>query len=109
MRIEMPRDVEWIIGKIREHGYEAFAVGGCVRDTLLERTPGDWDITTSAKPEEVKKIFGKTVDTGLQHGTVTIIRNRNGYEVTTYRIDGEYHDGRHPETVEFTSNLKEDL
>lgn len=109
MRIEMPRDVEWIIGKIREHGYEAFAVGGCVRDTLLGREPGDWDITTSAKPEEVKAIFGKTVDTGLQHGTVTVIRNREGYEVTTYRIDGEYHDGRHPDSVEFTSNLKEDL
>ena len=109
MRIEMPRDVEWIIEKIRNNGFEAFAVGGCVRDTLLERQPGDWDITTSAKPEEVKGIFGKTVDTGLQHGTVTIIKNRNGYEVTTYRIDGEYHDGRHPETVEFTSNLKEDL
>lgn len=109
MRIEMPQDVEWIIGKIRKSGFEAFAVGGCVRDTLLGREPGDWDITTSAKPEEVKGIFGKTVDTGLQHGTVTIIKNRNGYEVTTYRIDGEYHDGRHPETVEFTSNLKEDL
>lgn len=105
----MPRDVEWIIGKIREHGFEAFAVGGCVRDTLLERVPGDWDITTSAKPEEIKEIFGKTVDTGLQHGTVTVIRNREGYEVTTYRIDGEYRDGRHPDSVEFTSNLKEDL
>ena len=105
----MPHDVEWIIDRIRKNGFEAFAVGGCVRDTLLEREPGDWDITTSAKPEEVKNIFGKTVDTGLQHGTVTIIKNRNGYEVTTYRIDGEYHDGRHPETVEFTSNLKEDL
>ena len=109
MRIEMPQDVEWIIDRIRKNGFEAFAVGGCVRDTLLGREPGDWDITTSAKPEEVKKIFGKTVDTGLQHGTVTIIRNRMGYEVTTYRIDGEYHDGRHPESVEFTSNLKEDL
>lgn len=109
MQIEMPYDVEWVIGKIRDHGYEAFAVGGCVRDTLLSREPGDWDITTSAKPEEVKAIFGKTVDTGLQHGTVTVIKNRNGYEVTTYRIDGEYHDGRHPDSVEFTSNLKEDL
>lgn len=109
MRIEMPREAEWIIGKIRECGFEAFAVGGCVRDTLLGREPGDWDITTSAKPEEIKSIFGKTVDTGLQHGTVTIIKNHTGYEVTTYRIDGEYHDGRHPDTVEFTSNLKEDL
>lgn len=109
MQMEMPYDVEWVIGKIRDHGYEAFAVGGCVRDTLLLREPGDWDITTSAKPEEVKAIFGKTVDTGLQHGTVTVIKKRNGYEVTTYRIDGEYHDGRHPDSVEFTSNLKEDL
>lgn len=109
MRVEMPYDVEWIIEKIRDHGYEAFAVGGCVRDTILGREPGDWDITTSAKPEEIKEIFTKTVDTGLQHGTVTVIKNRNGYEVTTYRIDGEYHDGRHPDSVEFTSNLKEDL
>lgn len=109
MRIEMPYEAEWIIDKIRSHGFEAFAVGGCVRDTLLGREPGDWDITTSAKPEEIKKIFGKTVDTGLKHGTVTIIKNRKGYEVTTYRIDGEYHDGRHPDSVEFTSNLKEDL
>ena len=109
VRIEMPCEAEWIIKKIRERGFEAFAVGGCVRDTLLGRTPGDWDITTSAKPEEVKEIFGKTVDTGLQHGTVTIIKNRKGYEVTTYRIDGEYRDGRHPDSVEFTSSLLEDL
>lgn len=109
MRIEMPYDVEWIIGKIREHGFEAFAVGGCVRDTLLSRTPEDWDITTSARPEEVKGIFQKTVDTGIEHGTVTVIKNHSGYEVTTYRIDGEYRDCRHPDSVEFTSNLKEDL
>lgn len=109
MRIEMPYEVEWIIRKIREHGFEAFAVGGCVRDTLLLRTPEDWDITTSAKPEDVKGIFPKTVDTGIEHGTVTVIKNRHGYEVTTYRIDGEYRDGRHPDSVEFTSNLKEDL
>ena len=109
VRIEMPYEAEWIIKKIRERGFEAFAVGGCVRDTLLGRIPGDWDITTSAKPEEVKEIFGKTVDTGLQHGTVTIIKNRKGYEVPTYRIDGEYRDGRHPDSVEFTSSLLEDL
>ena len=109
MKIEVPQEVEWIIGKIREHGFEAFAVGGCVRDTLLSRTPSDWDITTSAEPEEIKRIFPRTVDTGLQHGTVTVIKNRKGYEVTTYRIDGEYHDGRHPDSVEFTKNLTEDL
>ena len=109
MRIEMPYEAEWIIDNIREHGYEAFIVGGCVRDAVLGRVPGDWDITTSAKPDQVKEIFGKTVDTGLKHGTVTIIKHGKGYEVTTYRIDGEYLDGRHPETVEFTPDLKEDL
>lgn len=109
MRIEMPYEAEWIIDNIRSHGYEAFIVGGCVRDAVLGRVPGDWDITTSAKPEKVKEIFGKTVDTGLKHGTVTIIKHGSGYEVTTYRIDGEYLDGRHPETVEFTPDLKEDL
>ncbi len=109
MRIEMPYEAEWIIDNIRSHGYEAFIVGGCVRDAALGRIPGDWDITTSAKPEQVKEIFGKTVDTGLKHGTVTIIKHGSGYEVTTYRIDGEYLDGRHPETVEFTPDLREDL
>ena len=109
MRIEMPSEAEWIIDNIRSHGYEAFIVGGCVRDAVLGRIPGDWDITTSAKPEQVKEIFGKTVDTGLKHGTVTIIKHGSGYEVTTYRIDGEYLDGRHPETVEFTPDLREDL
>lgn len=108
-RIAMPFEAEWIIGKIREHGFEAFAVGGCVRDSLLGREPEDWDITTSAMPEEVKAIFPKTIDTGLKHGTVTILKNHKGYEVTTYRIDGEYHDGRHPDTVEFTRSLIEDL
>ena len=109
MRIEMPYEAEWIIDNIRSHGYEAFIVGGCVRDAVLGRIPGDWDITASAKPEQVKEIFGKTVDTGLKHGTVTIIKHGSGYEVTTYRIDGEYLDGRHPETVEFTPDLREDL
>ena len=109
VRIQLPYEVEWVIGKIREAGYEAFAVGGCVRDTLLGRTPEDWDVTTSARPEAVKAIFERTVDTGLQHGTVTVLKNRKGYEVTTYRIDGEYHDGRHPDSVEFTPELLEDL
>lgn len=109
MQINLPYEPEWIIKTIRAHGFEAFVVGGCVRDTLLGRVPEDWDITTSAKPEEIKAIFGKTVDTGLRHGTVTIIKNHKGYEVTTYRVDGEYHDGRHPDSVEFTSSLTEDL
>ena len=109
MRIQIPSQVEYIIGKLNQNGYEAFAVGGCVRDTLLGRTPGDWDITTSARPEQVKALFRRTIDTGIQHGTVTVMLERTGYEVTTYRIDGEYEDGRHPRQVEFTSDLLEDL
>lgn len=109
MRIQIPSHVEYIIGKLNQDGYEAFAVGGCVRDTLLGRMPGDWDITTSARPEQVKALFRRTIDTGIQHGTVTVMLERTGYEVTTYRIDGEYEDGRHPRQVEFTSDLLEDL
>ena len=93
--MQIPAHVEQIIHTLNSHGYEAFAVGGCVRDTLLGRKPGDWDITTSARPEQVKALFRRTIDTGIQHGTVTIMMDRTGYEVTTYRIDGEYEDGRH--------------
>jgi len=109
MQIQIPPQVEQIIGKLNKSGYEAYAVGGCVRDTLLGRRPEDWDITTSARPQQVKALFRRTVDTGIQHGTVTVMLDRTGYEVTTYRIDGEYEDGRHPKQVEFTSNLLEDL
>lgn len=109
MKINLPNDVNYIIEKLYENGFEAYAVGGCVRDTLLGREPKDWDITTSAKPEEVKSIFEHTIDTGIQHGTVTVMRNHEGYEVTTYRIDGEYEDARHPKEVTFTANLVEDL
>ena len=107
--IQIPRAAEEIIDKLNKHGFEAYVVGGCVRDALMGREPGDWDITTSAKPEQVKAVFGRTIDTGIKHGTVTILRGRTGYEVTTYRIDGEYEDGRHPKSVEFTSDLVEDL
>lgn len=109
IRIEILPQAEWILEELRKRGYEAFVVGGCVRDALLGRVPGDWDITTSALPEEIKQVFGRTVDTGIQHGTVTVIRDRAGYEVTTYRIDGEYEDGRHPKQVTFTRSLREDL
>lgn len=109
MIIALPENVKKIIDELENAGYEAYAVGGCVRDSILGRIPNDWDITTSAKPEEVKKIFKRTVDTGLKHGTVTVIMGKETYEVTTYRIDGEYEDSRHPKSVEFTSNLKEDL
>ena len=109
MKVVLPVDVRKIIEKLEANGFEAFAVGGCVRDTLLLREPGDWDITTSATPEEVKGIFSQTIDTGIQHGTVTVLINHVGYEVTTYRIDGEYMDARHPNEVTFTKNLVEDL
>lgn len=109
MEIQLPEAVEEIITRLNDHGYEASAVGGCVRDSLLGRKPEDWDITTSARPEQVKAIFRRTIDTGIAHGTVTIMVDKVGYEVTTYRIDGEYEDGRHPKEVQFTSNLIEDL
>lgn len=109
MKIILPDDVSTIINKLTENGYEAYAVGGCVRDSILCREPGDWDITTSAKPEQVKALFRRTIDTGIAHGTVTVMMGRNGYEVTTYRVDGEYEDNRHPKNVEFTPLLSEDL
>ncbi len=109
MKIELPQNVKNIIEQLNNAGFEAYAVGGCVRDSILGRIPNDWDITTSAKPENVKEIFKRTVDTGLKHGTVTVLIGKEGYEVTTYRVDGEYEDGRHPKSVEFTSSLKEDL
>ena len=109
IKIDMPQDVVEIIQSLCSHGFSAYAVGGCVRDTLLGVEPKDWDITTSASPVEVKEIFGHTLDTGIEHGTVTIMRGKIGYEVTTYRIDGEYSDGRHPDQVKFTPNLFEDL
>lgn len=107
--MQIPEAAQQIIEQLNQAGFEAYAVGGCVRDTLLGKVPEDWDITTSAKPEQVKSIFGRTIDTGIQHGTVTIMKGKVGYEVTTYRIDGEYEDGRHPKSVEFTASLEEDL
>lgn len=109
MKIQLPEKVNTIIQTLQEHGYEAYAVGGCVRDSLLGREPGDWDITTSASPDETKKLFARTVDTGIEHGTVTVLLGKEGFEVTTYRIDGKYEDGRHPTEVIFTRNLREDL
>lgn len=109
MIITLPSDVKRIIEVLETAGYEAYAVGGCVRDSILGRVPDDWDITTSAKPHEVKMLFKRTFDTGIEHGTVTVLMNKVGYEVTTYRIDGEYEDSRHPREVTFTSDLIEDL
>lgn len=109
MNIQVPKAAGMIIEQLNNHGFEAYVVGGCVRDSLLFREPGDWDITTSAKPEQVKGLFERTVDTGILHGTVTVLMDGGAYEVTTYRIDGEYEDGRHPKSVEFTGDLIEDL
>ena len=107
--IDLPEDVTTIIEKLEGAGFEAFAVGGCVRDSILGREPGDWDITTSARPESIKSLFRRTVDTGIEHGTVTVLMGSRSYEVTTYRIDGEYADLRHPKEVLFTASLEEDL
>ena len=109
MNIQVPEKVNSIIETLLAHGFEAYAVGGCVRDGLLGREADDWDITTSASPYEVKALFRRTIDTGIQHGTVTVMLDKEGFEVTTYRIDGEYEDGRHPKEVLFTKNLEEDL
>ena len=115
--IEIPGAVREVLSQLESAGYEAFAVGGCVRDLLLGRKPADWDITTNARPEEIKDLFKRTVDTGLKHGTVTVLwrtetarrENISAFEITTYRVDGKYEDGRHPKEVRFTSSLIEDL
>ncbi|MGN1181118.1 MAG: CCA tRNA nucleotidyltransferase [Suilimivivens sp.] len=107
--IKLPEKVKYIIDTIMEAGYEAYAVGGCIRDSILLREPSDWDITTSASPYQVKELFKRTVDTGIKHGTVTVMLDKEGFEVTTYRVDGEYEDSRHPKEVTFTRDLTEDL
>ena len=109
MQITMPSNVKKIIDRLQSEGYEAYAVGGCVRDSYLGLSPHDWDMTTNALPHQVKSLFRRTIDVGIQHGTVVIMIGDEGYEVTTYRIDGEYEDSRHPKEVTFTSNLEEDL
>ena len=109
MQIQLPDKVNKIIDILTAAGFEAYAVGGCVRDSIMGRDPNDWDITTSAKPAEVKDLFPRTIDTGIKHGTVTVMLDKEGFEVTTYRIDGDYEDGRHPKEVTFTACLEEDL
>jgi tRNA nucleotidyltransferase (CCA-adding enzyme) len=109
VEIRLPSSVNIILDTLHRAGFEAYVVGGCVRDSILGRTPDDWDITTSAMPQQTKKLFRRTVDTGIQHGTVTVLIGSEQFEVTTYRIDGDYEDGRHPEKVTFTRSLLEDL
>lgn len=111
MKIKLPADVRMIIDKIEKEGFSAYAVGGCVRDSLLKKEPSDWDICTDALPNDILKIFADfhTFDAGIKHGTVSVVINSVVYEITTFRIDGEYSDNRHPESVEFTSDLITDL
>ena len=107
--VKLPSDVNFIISTLEAAGHEAFAVGGCVRDIQRGVSPKDWDIATSATPSETKALFSRTVDTGIKHGTITVLLEKQPYEVTTYRIDGEYLDNRRPESVIFSSNINEDL
>ena len=109
MKINIPEGAKYILDRLGSSGFEGYVVGGCVRDSLLGVEPEDWDITTNALPMQVKELFGRTIDTGLKHGTVTVMRESKGYEITTYRTDGDYSDGRHPDNVTFVPDLKEDL
>lgn len=111
MQIILPAAVESAIRQLNTAGYEAYVVGGCVRDSLLGKNPTDWDITTSATPAEMQKVFAdyRTVETGLKHGTLTVIIDDMPLEITTFRVDGDYFDGRHPDSVMFTRCLTEDL
>ena len=111
MDIQIPQGAKALIKRLEEHGHEAYIVGGCVRDSLMGKCPSDWDICTSAHAEEMLDIFGdkRVIPTGIQHGTLTILVDDGAYEVTTFRIDGEYVDHRHPKSVAFTSELAEDL
>ena len=111
MNIKIPDEVIYIINILESNGYEAYAVGGCVRDSLLGKEPKDWDICTSAIPEQTIKCFEgcHIIETGLKHGTITLMLNHQPFEITTYRIDGVYSDNRRPDNVEFVRDLKEDL
>ena len=111
MNMIIPNDVLTILEKLEHNGYEAYVVGGCVRDTLLNKAVHDWDVTTSALPHEVQTVFKDdiTIETGIQHGTVTVITEGHPVEITTFRIDGTYSDSRRPERVTFTSSLTQDL
>lgn len=111
MTMDMPKNVDTAINLLQSAGFEAYAVGGCVRDSLLGKTPNDWDITTSAKPEDMKSVFVNfhCIDTGIKHGTVTVVIDGEPLEITTFRLDGEYEDNRHPKSVTFTSDLGADL
>lgn len=111
LKITLPAPCAFILSRLHENGFEAYAVGGCVRDSLLHKTPHDWDITTAAKPEKIIELFSDipVLETGLKHGTVTLLIDHEPYEVTTFRVDGNYTDGRHPDCVAFTTDIRDDL
>ena len=109
MIIKMPEAVNYIINKLTENGFSAYIVGGCVRDSILNEKPSDWDICTSAAPADIKELFKKTFDTGIKHGTVSVLLDSDIFEVTTFRCDGAYKDNRRPEYVTFTTSIQEDL
>lgn len=108
MTMKLPDSVINILNRLHQGGFSAFVAGGAVRDMLMGRTPHDYDIATDASPREVKSLFPRTIDTGIRHGTVTVVENKTGYEVTTFRCDGEYSDGRHPNSVSFVNEPRED-
>mgnify|MGYP000760560424 FL=1 len=109
--MRLPEHAAHAIRRLERAGFEAWAVGGCVRDSLLGRLPGDWDICTSARPDEMKALFcsQRLILTGEKHGTVAVILHGKPYEMTTYRLDGSYHDHRHPDNVQFVDDLAADL
>lgn len=111
MTLSLPHYVAYALQKLNNHGFEAYVVGGCVRDSLMGREPNDWDVTTNALPEQVMSVFAenRVIPTGIQHGTVTVLIDEHPLEITTYRIDGIYTDNRHPDSVSFTRNLQDDL
>ena len=111
MKISIPEKVNELLIELNRNGFEAFIVGGCVRDSILGKTPHDWDICTNAKPDGIKECLSKyhTIDTGIKHGTVSVEIDKEIFEITTYRIDGEYSDNRHPKNVDFTTNIIDDL
>jgi len=109
MIIILPKDVQFILESLSNAGHLAYIVGGCVRDSIMGITPKDWDIASSAQPHETKQVFSHTVDTGIKHGTVTAVLRGYNYEITTFRVDGNYIDGRHPDDVTFTTDIEEDL
>ena len=111
VKIVLPPVVSRLLGALRRAGFSAYVVGGCVRDSLLGRTPGDWDICTSARPEQIRRVFAgyRQILTGEKHGTIAVIVGGVPYEITTYRVDGAYHDGRHPDSVRFVPDVRQDL